>query len=51
MVLGADFGAQMRGGVRTRPRRVRAITLDGWRQRGLEQRAKELLGKMWAYWL
>jgi cardiolipin synthase len=27
------------------------ITLDGWRRRGIDLRAKELLGKMWAYWL
>jgi cardiolipin synthase len=27
------------------------VTLDDWRRRGLDARAKELLGKMWSYWL
>jgi cardiolipin synthase len=27
------------------------ITLEQWRHRGVGPRTKELLGKMWSYWL
>jgi cardiolipin synthase len=28
-----------------------AITLEQWRQRPLDMRAKELLARIWEYWL
>ncbi|MGZ9031944.1 MAG: phospholipase D-like domain-containing protein [Burkholderiaceae bacterium] len=51
VVLGQDFGGQMRNVFARDLAASEQITLEGWRRRGLEQRAKELLGKMWAYWL
>jgi cardiolipin synthase len=51
VVLGQDFGTQMRSVFTRDLAASEQITLDGWRRRGLDARAKELLGKMWAYWL
>ena len=51
VVLGQDFGTQMRSVFTRDLAASEQITLDAWRRRGLEARAKELLGKMWAYWL
>jgi cardiolipin synthase len=51
VVLGTDFGAQMRNAFARDLAASEPITLDGWSRRGLDERAKEWLGKMWAYWL
>jgi cardiolipin synthase len=51
VVLGADFGAQMRS-VYERDLAVSdEITLERWRTRGLDTRSKEWLGRLWSYWL
>jgi cardiolipin synthase len=51
VVLGADFGEQMRAAYRRDLEQSDEITLGEWRRRGVDARAKELLGKMWEYWL
>jgi cardiolipin synthase len=51
VVLGADFGAQMRAVYLRDLAASDQVTLDGWRRRGITPRVKELIGQMWAYWL
>ena len=51
VVLGQEFGAQMRAAFKRDVDASEEITLEKWRHRGIAPRAKELLGKMWAYWL
>ena len=51
VVLGQEFGTQMRGVFQRDLAASDEITLDRWRSRGIDARAKELLGKMWSYWL
>jgi cardiolipin synthase len=51
VVLGADFGAQMRGAFLRDLAASEQITLERWRARGVGPRAKEAIGKAWSYWL
>ena len=51
VVLGADFGAQMRAAYLRDLAVSDQVTLEGWRSRGFTPRVKELVGQMWAYWL
>jgi cardiolipin synthase len=51
VVLGADFGAQMRRAFERDLAASEEIRLEQWRRRGIAARAKELLGKAWSYWL
>jgi cardiolipin synthase len=51
VVLGPEFGEQMRRQFRRDLAESDEITLAQWRSRGVAPRAKEMLGKMWAYWL
>jgi len=51
VVLGSGFGGQMRGAFEADVAQSKAITLDGWRQRPLADRMKELLSRLWQYWL
>jgi cardiolipin synthase len=51
VVLGADFGAQMRTVFERDLAASEQVTLQRWRARGIAPRFKEMLGQMWAYWL
>ena len=51
VVLGAGFGDRMRAAFLADVAKSEAITLEKWRRRSLDVRIKELLGRLWEYWL
>ncbi len=51
VVLGTEFGDQMRASFETDRARSTLITLDAWRQRSIGARVKEGFGRLWQYWL
>jgi cardiolipin synthase len=51
VVLGAEFGEQMRSQFRRDVEASEEVTLEAWRARGIGPRVKEMIGRMWAYWL
>ena len=51
VVLGADFGAQMRAMFNKDLAESDEITLEQWRRRSLDLRLKELFARAWEYWL
>ena len=51
VVLGRDFGEQMRAAFEHDIERSEQIVLDGWQQRGIRLRAKEAFSRLWQYWL
>jgi cardiolipin synthase len=51
VVLGTDFGAQMKAAFERDLAQSQPITLETWRQRGLGFRMKETLARIWEYWL
>jgi cardiolipin synthase len=51
VVLGTDFGGKMRAAFLADRDKSEPITLEQWRRRPLDARVKELLGRLWAYWL
>lgn len=51
VVLGNDFGARMRAAFLADLATSDPVTLAQWRRRPLADRARELLGRLWAYWL
>lgn len=51
VVLGIGFGDRMRAAFLTDLAESDEITLEEWRRRSLKVRFKELLGRMWEYWL
>lgn len=51
VVLGTDFGSKMRAAFLADRDKSEQITLEQWRRRPLDARAKELLGRLWEYWL
>jgi cardiolipin synthase A/B len=51
VILGADFGAQMRATFESDLAASNAITLDEWQRRPIGTRVKELFARMWEYWL
>jgi cardiolipin synthase len=51
VVLGADFGEQMRAAFRADLAQSREISLQAWQDRGLQVRVKEWLARHWEYWL
>jgi cardiolipin synthase len=51
VVLGADFGNQMKAAFERDLAESQPITLEQWRQRGLGFRMKEAWARMWEYWL
>jgi len=51
VVLGIGFGDKMRGAFLADLAESNEITLEKWRRRSLDVRVKELLGRMWEYWL
>ena len=51
VVLGNGFGERMRAAFLADLANSDAIALEQWRHRPLNDRARELLGRLWAYWL
>jgi cardiolipin synthase len=51
VVLGADFGAQMRRAFDADLAQSDRIELSRWRWRSLDLRAKEAFARVWQYWL
>ncbi len=51
VVLGAEFGGQVRDMFERDLAASDRITLDAWRQRGIDLRVKEWLARLWEYWL
>ncbi|WP_172147367.1 MULTISPECIES: cardiolipin synthase [Pseudomonas] len=51
VVLGTDFGGKMRAAFLADRDKSEQITLEQWRRRPLDARVKELLGRLWEYWL
>ena len=51
VILGPEFGAQMRAVFLRDLAESEQITLERWRARGVTPRFKEMLGRLWEYWL
>ncbi|MGZ5215381.1 MAG: phospholipase D-like domain-containing protein [Caldimonas sp.] len=51
VILGADFGSKMREAFERDMAESNEITLEAWRRRPLNTRAKEWFGRLWEYWL
>jgi len=51
VILGPEFGAQMRATFNRDLAAANAVTLEQWQRRPLDQRLKETLGRLWEYWL
>ncbi len=51
VVLGADFGSQMRAMYERDLQLSGAVTLEQWQRRPIESRMKEMFGALWEYWL
>jgi cardiolipin synthase len=51
VVLGHEFGAQMQAVFAADLAASDSITLEAWEARGLGDRARELAGRLWEYWL
>ncbi|MCY1436821.1 Minor cardiolipin synthase ClsB [compost metagenome] len=51
VVLGGGFGEKMRTAFQADLAKSKEITLEEWRNRPLDARAKERLGRLWEYWL
>ncbi|HEX3139727.1 MAG TPA: phospholipase D-like domain-containing protein, partial [Rhizobacter sp.] len=51
VVLGADFGRQVRALFDKDLAESTEITLDDWQRRPLDMRMKEIFAKAWEYWL
>ena len=51
VILGPEFGAQMRAVFETDLASSNPITLEQWEQRSISERLKETAARMWEYWL
>ena len=51
VVLGADFGVQMRAMFDADLAASEPVRLAQWQDRPLASRLKEMLGRLWQYWL
>ena len=51
VVLGADFGVQMRAMFDADKAASAPVTLEAWQRRPLGMRLKETFGRLWQYWL
>jgi cardiolipin synthase A/B len=51
LILGSEFGGQMRAAFERDLAVSGEITLAEWRRRGVVVRLKELFGQIWEYWL
>lgn len=51
VVLGTGFGDRMRAAFLADMKKSNAVTLAKWKRRPVNVRFKELIGRMWEYWL
>ena len=51
VILGPEFGAQMRSVFERDLAASEQITLEQWARRPIDQRLKETFSRLWAYWL
>ena len=51
VILGQEFGGQMRTMFEADLATSDRITLESWQQRSLDHRVKELAARFWEYWL
>ena len=51
VVRGTGFGDPMRAAFEADVAMSKAVTLEGWRQRPLGDRVKEMFSRLWQYWL
>lgn len=51
VVLGPGFGDRMRAAFLADLKKSDEVTLKRWKQRSVDVRVKELIGRMWEYWL
>jgi cardiolipin synthase A/B len=51
VVLGTDFGAQMRAAFERDVAGSKQITLEQWQRRSIDMRVKEIFSRLWQYWL
>jgi cardiolipin synthase len=51
VVLGTDFGNQMRAMFEVDLEGSREITLDAWNRRPVDMRLWEMFARLWQYWL
>ena len=51
VILGPDFGKQMRAMFERDLQASSPVTLEQWERRPIDSRMKEMLGAMWQYWL
>ena len=51
VVLGAEFGAQVQAMFERDLAQSEAITMEAWHRRGIDVRVKELVARVWEYWL
>jgi cardiolipin synthase len=51
VVLGQEFGAQMQAMFATDLASSNLITLEQWERRSIGNRLKEMIARMWGYWL
>ncbi len=51
VILGAEFGANMRAAFERDLAASDQITLEAWQRRPITTRAKELFARLWEYWL
>ncbi len=51
VILGQEFGAQMRAMFETELASSNPITLEQWEQRSISDRLKEMAARIWEYWL
>ena len=51
VVLRTGFGDPMRAAFEADVAQSKAVTLEGWRQRPLGDRAKAMFSRLWQHWL
>jgi len=51
LVLGAEFGSQLKAMFERDLAASEAITLERWQRRSLDLRLKEMFARLWEYWL
>ena len=51
IIVGQEFGAQMRAAFEADLASSRPVTLEEWAQRSLSDRLKEMAARIWEYWL
>ncbi|CAN5856852.1 phospholipase D-like domain-containing protein [soil metagenome] len=51
VVLGGDFGDEMRAAFKKDLANSKPVTLEEWERRPVDMRLKEALARMWEYWL